>query len=112
MPAIVLSHSSFALSHNVVFMKVSRHWSMLKKAASRSARASLKSSSSPPKFVKNEILATSLIHTCIGVRPFVEFFLSFIHPVCFLPGERDDCLDVVWVVRSCFIDFSSLDLVA
>ena len=74
MPAMVLSHSSFALSSWDVLPKVRKHWSMLKKAASRSSIASLKSFSSPPKFVKNDTLATSLTHICIGIRPLLSFF--------------------------------------
>ena len=51
---------------------------MLKKAVSNSSRASSKSSSSPPKFVKNEILATSLIHICIGVCPLLSFCRAWV----------------------------------
>ena len=38
--------------------------------------ASLKSSSSPPRFVKNDTLVTSWTHVCIGIRPLLSFFCA------------------------------------
>ena len=73
LPAIVFSHRSFAVAMDEL-PKVPRHCSILKKAAARSSIASLKSSSSPPRFVKNDILATSSTHICIGMRPLLSFF--------------------------------------
>merc|ERR1712020_527996 len=76
MPAIVLSHISLAWLCTAVLLKTFRHSFMPKKDASISSTASLKSSSSPPRFVKNDILATSLTHICIWVCPLLSFFCA------------------------------------
>ena len=76
MPAIVLSHISLAWLCTAVLLKTCRHSFMPKKDASISSMASLKSSSSPPRFVKNDILATSLTHICIWVCPLLSFFCA------------------------------------
>merc|ERR1712020_113514 len=94
-PAIVLSHISLAWLCTAVFLKTCMHWSMPKKDASKSSMASLKSSSSPPRFVKNDILATSLTHICIWVCPFLRFFPS----CCPFLGQQDDVVDVVGVAE-------------
>ena len=76
MPAIVLSHSSLAWFCRAVLLKTFIQSFMPKKDDSRSSTASLKSSSNPPRFVKNDILATSWTHICIGVCPLLSFFCA------------------------------------